>query len=289
MEKNQKPGLFAVILSAPFVIAVLTLLVWPLIILAQRSLQAEGGEGFSMALYAEVLSSSTYVRAFINTAIISALSTVLALLICIPSAIYIEGKSGRSRKLLAVALTIPLSLPGIVIGFFVILSFGFTGVVPQLIEKATGQRQLTFAYTFWGLLLGYLYFQIPRVILVIRGAISGISQDAIDVARTLGASTLRVYIEVILPALRLAIISASSLSLATGFGAFGTAATLSRGYRVVPLEIAAAFTENFKPALAGAMSLLLTLITTAILFGVGSLSESRAKVQRRAVTGGEGG
>jgi len=277
MEKPQRPGMWASLLAAPFVVIVFTLLLWPLIILAQRSLQPEAGKGLSLALYGEVITSSTYLRAFVNTAVISVLSTVLALVICIPAAIYIEGKGGRGRKLLAVALTIPLSLPGIVIGFFVILNFGLTGVVPQLIEKVTGKRELVLAYTFWGMLLGYLYFQIPRVVLVMRGAISTISQDSIDAARTLGASTLRVYLEVILPALRPAIISASSLSLATGFGAFGTAATLSRGYRVVPLEIAAAFTENFKPAQAGALSLLLMLITTTILFGVGNLGAPRAK------------
>jgi len=283
MEKPQRPGMWASTLSAPFLIIVLTLLFWPLIILAQRSLQPEAGKGLTLALYGEVITSSTYLRAFMNTAIISVLSTVLALVICIPAAIYIEGKGGRGRKWLAVALTIPLSLPGIVIGFFVILNFGLTGVVPQLIERVTGRRELVLAYTFWGMLLGYLYFQIPRVVLVMRGAISAISQDSIDAARTLGASTLRVYFEVILPALRPAIISASSLSLATGFGAFGTAATLSRGYRVVPLEIAAAFTENFKPAQAGALSLLLMLITTTILFGVGNLDTARTR-RRRAST-----
>lgn len=287
MEKPQRPGIWASVLSAPFLVIVLTLLLWPLMILGQRSLQPEGGKALSLALYGEIVTSSSYIRAFLNTAVISVLSTVLALIICIPAAIYIEGKGGRGRKLLAVALTIPLSLPGIVIGFFVILNFGLTGVVPQLIEKVIGRRELVLAYTFWGMLLGYLYFQIPRVVLVMRGAISAISQDSIDAARTLGASTLRVYFEVILPALRPAIISASSLSLATGFGAFGTAATLSRGYRVVPLEIAAAFTENFRPAQAGALSLVLMLITTTILFGVGNLDAARMKRRRASTREGE--
>jgi putative spermidine/putrescine transport system permease protein len=272
---NEKP--LVAVLVLPFLVIMGLFLFWPLVILAQRSLLTGQGGTFSWALYQEVLTSSSFIQSLISTALISVLSTILALLICIPAAIYIEGKGGRGRKWLAVALTIPLSLPGIVIGFFVILNFGLTGMVPRLIQMVTGTRELTIAYTFWGMLLGYLYFQIPRVILVMRGAISAISQDSIDVARTLGASTFRVYLEVILPALRLAIISASSLSLATGFGAFGTAATLSRGFRVVPLEIAAAFTENFQPALAGAMSLLLVLTTTTILFGIGSLGEPRSR------------
>jgi len=254
-------------LALIFPLLLCALLFWPLLSLGLQSLTGTSG-GINFAMYREVISSKQYVQSFINTFLLSLLSTVIALVICIPAGIYIEGTSGRDRKLLAVALTIPLSLPGIVIGFFVIITFGFTGVVPKLIELITGKRALTFAYTFYGMLLGYVYFQIPRVALTIRGAVSNISQDVLDSAKTLGASTFQTYIHVILPTLKPSIISAACLSMATGFGAFGTAATLSRGYRVVPLEIATAFTENFQPKLAGAMSIILVLLTTLMLFGI---------------------
>lgn len=266
--KRIRVGLLALI----FPVLLGGFLFWPLLSLGLQSLSPEGA-GISLALYKEVLLSKHYLSSFWNTFLLSLLSTLIALIICIPAGIYIEGEQGRDRKLLAVALTIPLSLPGIVIGFFVIITFGFTGVVPKLFEMLTGNRHLAFAYTFYGMLLGYVYFQIPRVVLTIRGAVSNISQDVLDSARTLGASTLQTYWHVILPTLKPSIISAASLSMATGFGAFGTAATLSRGYRVVPLEIATAFTENFQPKLAGAMSIILVLITTAMLFGINKLAD----------------
>jgi len=247
-------------------------LFWPLLSLGLQSIFPSEGT-FSMEMYRQVLLSKHYLSSFWNTFLISLLSTLIALVVCIPAGIYIEGDKGRDRKVLAVALTIPLSLPGIVIGFFVIISFGFTGVIPKLFEILTGTRRLAFAYTFYGMLLGYVYFQIPRVVLTIRGAVSNISQDVLDSARTLGASTLQSYWHVILPTLKPSIISAASLSMATGFGAFGTAATLSRGFRVVPLEIATAFTENFQPKLAGAMSITLVLVTTLMLFGINKLAD----------------
>jgi putative spermidine/putrescine transport system permease protein len=257
----------------PLLLVLAVLLFWPLIILALQSLQPAEGTALSFTNYTTVLLSERYLRAFGNTAIIAGASTALALVICTPTAIYIEGRGGGSRKLLAVLLTIPLSLPGIVIGFFVILSFGMTGVIPQFIELLTGERALRIAYTFWGLLLGYLYFQIPRVVLVLRGAVATISPDVIDVARTLGTPTWRIYTEIILPILRPALLNAAALSLATAFGAFGTAATLNRGFRVIPLEIAAAFTENFQPELAASLSLVLVLVITTILFGMHQLVE----------------
>jgi putative spermidine/putrescine transport system permease protein len=263
--KKKKAISFFAIIILPVILFLFVL--WPFFTLGEESLQSADG-GFTFSRYIDVFVNQEYQKALLNTLLLSVLSTLIALVICIPAGIYIESKSGKDRKLLAVALTIPLSLPGIVIGFFVIILFGKTGVVPKFIERICGTRHLTFAYTFWGMLLGYVYFQIPRVVLSIRGAVSRISDDVIYVARILGASTFQIYIHVIFPTLRPAILSASSLSLATGFGAFGTAATLSRGYRVIPLEIATAFTENFKPKAAGAMSIVLVLITTLILFGI---------------------
>jgi putative spermidine/putrescine transport system permease protein len=270
-----------VMLTASLAVPVLVLfalaLLIPLIILLRQSLLDGSNSSLTLENYAAVIRSLAYRRALLNSVLIAFASTLLALILCFPVAVYIERSNSRYRDALAVALTIPLSLPGIVIGFFVILFFGLTGVVPQLFLLLTGERQLNFAYTFGGMLLGYLYFQIPRVVLVLRGSVAALSQDVIDVSRTLGATPLRVYLDVLLPALLPAMISAASVSLATAFGAFGTAATLSRGFRVLPLEIAASFTESFQPERAASLSIALALLTVALLIGLGQFAERALK------------
>jgi putative spermidine/putrescine transport system permease protein len=267
-------------LAAPVVVLFALALIMPLAVLLRQSLVEEGSSRFTLANYAAVVTSLAYRRALLNSILIAFASTALALALCLPVAVYIERSNSRYRNALAVALTIPLSLPGIVIGFFVILLFGLTGAIPQLSLLLTGERRFNFAYSFGGMLLGYLYFQIPRVVLMLRGAVSALSQDVIDVSRTLGAAPWRVYLDVLLPALFPALISAASVSLATAFGAFGTAATLSRGFRVLPLEIASSFTESFQVERAASLSIALAVLTTAILLGLGRVAE-RAQQPRR--------
>jgi len=264
-------------LVAPVVVVLLVLLAWPMTMLVLRSVATPDG-GWSLARYADVLTSGRYLESLLFTAALAVGSTALALVICLPAGLYLERDRSRQGRLLAVAMTIPLSLPGIVIGFFVILTVGTTGVVPKLAETVTGERAFQIAYTWVGLLLAYLYFQIPRVVLVVRGAAGAVRPEAIAAARSLGASTATIYRRVVLPALRPALASSAALALATAFGAFGTAATLSRGMRVVPLEVASAFTDAFRPELAATLSVLLALLTTAILVGVGNLGDARVKV-----------
>ncbi|NJO81649.1 MAG: iron ABC transporter permease [Blastochloris sp.] len=269
----------AALLASPLLLALSVLVLWPLLTLLLRSF-AGPDAALPGATYLDVLREPRYWRALGNTAVLALGSTIGALLLCTPAALYLERERSPLSRLLAVLLTIPLSLPGIVIGFFVILFFGRTGVATELAERAVGGRIEPIAYSFWGLLLGYIYFQIPRVVLVLRGAVAVIEPDTLDAARTLGAPPWRVYTAVILPMLRPALLGAASLSMATAFGAFGTAATLSRGYRVLPLEIATAFTERFLPELAATLSILLALLTASLLWLMGRLAAGRTMEER---------
>ncbi len=261
------PSFRASVLVVPLVVVLGFVLVWPMVTLAIQSFTSDAG-GFTIVRYIEVLTSRRYLMSVLITAFLASLSTIIALVICVPAGLYISSDRSLLGKLLAVALSIPMSLPGIVIGFFIILLVGNTGVVPLLFEATTGERRMQFAYTWAGLTLGYVYFQIPRVVLIIRGASEDVSREVINSARSLGAGTATIYKRVVLPALKPAIASASVLTFATAFGAYGTAATLSRGLRVMPLEIAAAFTDNFQPATAATLSLILATVTTTVLVGV---------------------
>lgn len=266
-------------LALPLVVVLGLVLVWPLLTLAVQSFTTETS-AFTLERYADVLTSRRYLGSLAVTAVLASVSTLLALLICVPAGLYISADKSVLGKLLAIALSIPMSLPGIVIGFFVILLIGNTGVVPMLFETTTGQRHLQLAYTWTGLTLGYLYFQIPRVVLVVRGAADGVGSEIVASARTLGANTTTIYRSVILPALRPAIASASVLAFATAFGAYGTAATLARGQRVMPLEIAAAFTDNFQPGTAATLSLILATITTSVLVGINAWGNKKVVSSR---------
>lgn len=265
--KFGSPAVRGALYSAPLIVVLVAFFLFPLATMASRSLASESGIG--LANYLTILREGRYFDAFLFTSLLAVLSTAAALLLCVPAAYYLEQRKTPARRLASVALSLPLSLPGIVIGFFIILGFGRTGVVTDLIKGVTGWRNPQLAYTFWGLLFGYIYFQIPRVILVLRGAISHVDKDALSVARTLGLAPAAVFVRVIVPTLRPSILSASTLSLATAYGAFGTAATLSRGIRVIPLEIAALFTERFQPDKAAALSILLGIVTVSLMVVLG--------------------
>src|SRR5690606_13722927 len=104
------------------------------------------------------------------------------------------------KRMLLSLLTLPLSFPGVIIDFFVILLGGRQGLVADLSDALVGER-ITFAYGLLGLFLAYLYFSLPRAIATYAAAAESMNMQLEEAARSLGASRLCVVRDVWLPEL----------------------------------------------------------------------------------------
>ena len=104
-------------------------------------------------------------------------------------------------------LTLPLAFPGVVIGFMVIMLGGRLGLIPMISQELIGQSWV-FAYSMMGLLVGYVYFSIPRTILTVMAAAEKLDPQLIEGARALGANSWQLIRDIIIPALRPALLAA---------------------------------------------------------------------------------
>jgi putative spermidine/putrescine transport system permease protein len=213
-----------------------------------------------LAAYAAIVTEPRYFRSLVSTLLLSAGTTALTLIIATVAGVFLQRNSFRGRSALIAMLTFPLAFPGVVVGFMVIMLAGRQGLIGDVSRLLTGQK-LVFAYSMGGLLMGYLYFSIPRVILTIMAAAEKLDRNLEEAARSMGASAWQVIRDVILPGLRPAFLSAGAICFATAMGAFGTAFTLATEIEVLPMTIYTEFTLRANIALAAALSLVLGVIT----------------------------
>ncbi len=228
-----------------------------------------GGTGkLGWAAYTAVLTEPRYLSSLVSTVLLAAATTVATLLISGISGVFLTRFLTRNRfagrDLLTALLTLPLAFPGVVIGFMVIMLAGRQGLIPDLTDALFGER-VVFAYSMMGLFIGYLYFSIPRTILTVMAAAEKLDPRIEEAARSLGAGPLRVVRDVIVPALRPALLAAGAICFATAMGAFGTAFTLATKINVLPMVIYTEFTLQANVAMAAALSFVLGAITWAVL------------------------
>jgi len=224
-----------------------------------------GGSGKTgWAAYAAILTDSLYLDSLVSTLAVAAATTAATLAISGISGVFLQRHKFPGNALLVSMLTFPLAFPGVVIGFMVIMLAGRQGLIGQVTQALTGEK-LVFAYTIAGLFMGYVYFSIPRTILTVMAAAEKLDPKLEEAARSLGASPWRVLLDVIIPGLKPAFISAGAICFATAVGAFGTAFTLAAKINVLPMVIYTEFTLSANIAMAAALSFVLGIVTWLVL------------------------
>src|SRR6478672_9636011 len=169
---------------------------------------AEGSQGLTG--YLAILSEPRYRATLINTVLLAAATTVVALIVATIAGMFLQRHRFPGRSVLIAMLTFPLAFPGVVVGFMIILLAGRQGMIGDLTSRLLGEK-IVFAYSIQGLFLGYLYFSIPRVILTIMAGVRKLDVGLEEAARSLGASPWAVQRDVVLPALGPAFVASGAI------------------------------------------------------------------------------
>jgi putative spermidine/putrescine transport system permease protein len=215
--------------------------------------------------YFAVLTDGLYLQSLLQTLALSLAVTLATLLIGAIMGLSLARHRFAGRGLLLSLLTLPLSFPGVIIGFFIILLGGRQGALADL-SVALGGERLTLAYGLAGLFLGYLYFSLPRAIAAYTAAAESLDPHLEEAARSLGASGWSVARDVWWPQLLPTTLACGAIVFATAMGAFGTAFTLSSKFEVLPITIYNEFTNYANFGLAASLSIALGLITWLVLW-----------------------
>ena len=95
-----------------------------------------------------------------------------------------------------------------------------------------------FIASFWGLVIVYLYFQIPLMLLVMLPAVDGLKPEWREAAANLGGTAVTYWRRVGIPVLAPAALGGMLLLFANAFAAYATAFALTTGAsNLVPLQI----------------------------------------------------
>ncbi len=126
------------------------------------------------------------------------------------------------RGLLQAAVSLPLVLPPVVTGYFLLSWFGRNGFAGVFLEKAFG---LTVAFNWLGAALAAGVMAFPLLVRPIRLSLESIDRGLEEAARTLGATPLRCFLTITLPLCIPGLVAAFALGLAKAMGEFGATIT----------------------------------------------------------------
>jgi molybdate transport system permease protein len=147
-------------------------------------------------------------------------------------------KNFYGHALLNGIIHLPLVLPPVVVGFFLLSLLGRQGPVGVFLHDAFG---LTVAFTWQGAAIASSIMSFPLMVRAIRLSIENVDSGLEAAARTLGASPFRVFYSITLPLISPGILAGIILAFARSLGEFGATITFVSNIpgetRTLPLAI----------------------------------------------------
>lgn len=160
------------------------------------------------------------------------LSTLLTLLLGLPSAYLFARYDFHGRSLLRALSAVPFMLPTVVVaaGFSALL--GPRGLIHTLFPLS----DFPFIGTLWAILMAHVFYNTTIIIRVVGNALSSLDPKLESAARSLGADSFHVWWNVILPLLRSSLLASSLLVFLFDFTSFGVILLLG-GSQFATLEV----------------------------------------------------
>ncbi|MDQ2690849.1 MAG: ABC transporter permease subunit [Chloroflexota bacterium] len=215
----------------PFFVFSTLFLIGPTLLLAYRSLEGTDG-GLTLDNYRQLI-TPTVVNAYTMSIRISLTSAILGGLIgfLIAWAISIGGLPRPLRSITSTFSGVASNFAGVPLAAAYIFTLGRVGVVTALFELVGIDlyRSGFSLYSFAGLTLVYMYFQIPLMVLVILPALDGLKREWREAAENLGATSAQYWRHIALPVLIPSILGTMILLFGNAFGAHATAYALTGG------------------------------------------------------------
>lgn len=182
-----------------------------------------------------------YLTAMIGSVRLSAVVAVLgAVLGTFLAYAVVTSRFTLLRESVLTASGVLANFGGVPLAFFWIATLGNSGVVSGLIGLPSGSL-----YTFWGLVIVYLYFSIPLMVLSMAPALDGLRPQWREAAANNGATAWHYWRFVALPVLAPAMLGGVVLLFGGAFSAYATAnAMVGTVVPLVTLKIASALTGD---------------------------------------------
>ncbi|MBO9577630.1 MAG: ABC transporter permease [Microbacteriaceae bacterium] len=227
-------------------------------------------------------------QGFWNTIWLSAVSAVagavLGLLVCY--ALTRSPGTGPLRTAVDALSSVLAQFGGVMLAFAFIATMGAQGLVTILLRSwgidifADG----VWLYEMPGLVLPYIYFQVPLMVIVFMPAMEGLRPQWAEANATLGGTRLAFWRHIGAPVLAPSFFGSLLLLFANAFSSFATAAALiSQGAQITPLQIRASLTSETvlgRSNLAGALALGMIVVMVVVMVGYALLDRRASRWQR---------
>jgi molybdate transport system permease protein len=208
-----------------------------------------------------ILTRPAVLTALALSLVVAGVATVAAVALGLPLAWLLARRVFRGQLAVRGLVTLPMVLPPVVAGVALMAAFGRRGLVGSWLAP----WGLTLPFTTAGAILAAAFVAAPLFILTVEAGVRGLDPRLEGAAATLGAPRRMIMRQVVLPALRPALVAGIALAAARALGEFGATITFAGNRPGVTQTLPLATYELMQTDPDGAATLSLLLLGLSLL------------------------
>ena len=175
--------------------------------------------GFTLHWYHEFVQNSDMQAALETSAIVAAISSVIAVSLGILASIGLSRSRFRGRGAVTALVLIPLVVPLIVLGISLLLLFHELGIPLSILT----------------IVVGHVVISLPYTVLILMPRLEQIDSSLAEAAYDLGAGPFTTFRRVTLPLIMPAVVSAFLVAFTTSFDEYAVASFLAGSRQTFPI------------------------------------------------------
>ncbi|MGV8885473.1 MAG: ABC transporter permease [Microbacteriaceae bacterium] len=271
----------------PFALYVLLFLAVPTVIAVGTGFFTEDG-----ALTADNIAGlfepnilSAFWSSFWVSAVTAVIGAMVGALVCY--ALLGTKADGALRTIVDSIASVLAQFGGVMLAFVFIATIGFQGLITLWLKNQLGvdiYSEGAWLYQIQGLILPYIYFQVPLMVITFMPALQGLKATWAEANATLGGTRFTYVTRIAFPVLAPSFFGSLLLLFANAFSSYATAAALiSQGAQIVPLKIRAALVSETvlgRENMAGALAFGMIIVMVIVMWGYSVLQERTSRWQR---------
>lgn len=263
-RRRHRAGYLALV---PFLVVVALYEIMPLLQLALDSVIGRDSGELGLENYVRVFTTPLYQQSIWNSVWISLVSALVGIVVAFLAARFAYEASPRVRNAFTMVLNMMSNFSGVPLAFAFMILMGHAGVL-----TLTGQRlNIPFLANFDlygsdGLVIMYIYFQIPLATLLLIPAFAGIQRSWREAATLLNASAFDYWFRIVIPNLMPSILGTLSVLFSNALAAYATAyALVMNNYALLALQITSRFKGDVQTDAATGGALAMVLIALMVV------------------------
>jgi len=279
-RRGPHPHAIAYTLSAPALLLFVTMVLVPLLLTGLLSLNSYDDSvgikaGVDLHNYLAIFGDEYYLRIFLRTFWIAALTTLICVLVGAPEAYVPSRMRGRWRSLFLIVILAPLLVSVVVRAFGWSMLLSADGLINHALQ-AMGIAPVKMLYTSGAIVVALVHVMLPFMVIPVWTALQRLDPTVEHAALSLNASQATVMRRILLPQILPGVLSGSLIVFGLSASAFAIPGLLGgRRLKMVATTVYDEFLGSLNWPLGASIAIVLLLANLIIMMTYNRILERK--------------